>query len=134
MLLAMLTWDNSLNIEKNTRYMEIQRDVHKFHIGKPKYGDNTLNEYKERPVLPTPLQVMGWKDNRRIDQPPSSPLNSGISIDPPKPKTKLQETQGQSSNVEKPIKKDKQPQKKPRGNSEGGNSAAIARPPKPPKT
>lgn len=140
MLLAMLTWDNSLHIhhiEKNTRYMEIQRDVNKFHIGKPKHGDQTINEYKERPVLPTPLQVMGWEDNRRIDQPPSSPSNSGSSIDPPKPKpkpkTKLQEPQNQSSNLEKPIKKDKEPQKKPKGNYEGGNSDAIARPPKPPK-
>lgn len=137
MLLAMLTWDNSLNIEKNTRYMEIQRNVTKFHIGKPKHGDKTINEYKERPVLPTPLQIIGWEDNRRIDQPPSSPSNSGSSIDPPKPKpkpkTKPQEPQGQSSNVEKPITRDQQLQKKPKGNSEGGNFNAIVRPPKPPK-
>ncbi|MBD2629615.1 TIGR03986 family type III CRISPR-associated RAMP protein [Trichormus variabilis] len=135
MLLAMLTWDNSLGIEKNTRYMEIQRDVTKFHIGKPKNGDKTINEYKERPVLPTPLQVMGREDNPRIDKPSSSPSNSGSSIDTPKPKpkTKPQEPQGQSSNVEKPIKRNQQPQKKPKGNSEGGNSAAMTRPPKPPK-
>ena len=133
MLLAMLTWDNSLNIEENTRYMEIQRNVTKFHIGKPKHEDKTINEYKERPVLPTPLQIIGWEDNRRIDQPPSSPSNSGSSIDPPKPKPKPQEPQGQSSNVEKPITKDKQPQKKPKGNSEGGNSTAMTRPPKPRK-
>lgn len=137
MLLAMLTWDNSLNIEENTRYMEIQRNVTKFHIGKPKHGDKTINEYKERPVLPTPLQIIEWEDNRRIDQPPSSPSNSGSSIDPPKPKpkpkTKPQEPQGQSSNVEKPITRDQQLQKKPKGNSEGGNFNAIVRPPKPPK-
>jgi CRISPR-associated protein (TIGR03986 family) len=134
MLLAMLTWDNSLNIEENTRYMEIQRDVNKFHIGKPKYGDQTINEYKERPVLPTPLQIIGWEDNRRIDKPPSSPSNPGSSIDPPKPKPKPKtKPQDQSSNVEKPIIRDQQPQKKPKGNSEGGNFNAIVRPPKPPK-
>jgi len=135
MLLAMLTWDNSLYIEENTRYMEIQRDVTKFHIGKPKHGDKTINEYKERPLLPTPLQIIGWEDNHRIDQPPSSPSNSGSSIDrpKPKPKTKPQEPQGKSSNVEKPIKKDQQSEKKPEGNSEGGNFNAIVRPPKPPK-
>lgn len=116
MLLAMLIWDNSLNIEKNTRYMKIQ----------------PINEYKERPVLPTPLQVMGWEDNRRIDQPLSSPSNSGNSIGTPKPKPKPN-TQGQSSNVTKPIKRDKSSEKKPKGNSEGGNSTAVARPPKPPK-
>ncbi|MBD2499492.1 TIGR03986 family type III CRISPR-associated RAMP protein [Anabaena azotica] len=117
MLLIMLQC-NSLEYSKNPDYM-------------------SLDSYRKRRVLPNPLQVMGWEGSRRIDQLPSSPANSGSSIDPPKPKpkpkTKLQEPQGQSSNVEKPIKKDKQPQK-PKENSEGGNSAAIARPPKPPKT
>jgi hypothetical protein len=97
----------------------------------------SLESYRKRPVLPTPLQIIGWEDNRRSDQPPSSPSNSGSSIYPPKPKpkpkTKLQEPQGQSSNVEKPITRDQQPQKKPKGNSEGGNFNAIVRPPKPPK-
>jgi CRISPR-associated protein (TIGR03986 family) len=117
MLLTMLQC-HSLKDSKNANYM-------------------SLESYRKRPVLPTPLQIIGWEDNRRIDQPPSSPSNSGSSIYPPKPKpkpkTKLQEPQGQSSNVEKPITRDQQPQKKPKGNSEGGNFNAIVRPPKPPK-
>ncbi|GCL35782.1 hypothetical protein SR1949_08810 [Sphaerospermopsis reniformis] len=73
----------------------------------------TLDEkkYQNRHVLPDPLQVIN--DGKNISNTPK-----------PKPKT---------TNVEKPIKKDKQPQK-PKENSEGGNSAAIVRPPKPPKT
>ncbi|YAF95636.1 MAG: TIGR03986 family CRISPR-associated RAMP protein [Nodularia sp. CChRGM 3473] len=128
MLLAMLTWDNSLNIDQVTRYMEIERDVNKFHIGRPKPRDKTINEYQERPVLPTPLQVMGWDDNRRINKFPSSPSNPDNPTDAPKPKPKLK-----SSDVGKPIPKDKQSQQKPNANPQGGNTAALARPPKPKK-
>ncbi|MFN6540723.1 MAG: TIGR03986 family CRISPR-associated RAMP protein [Nostoc sp. EkiNYC01] len=126
MLLAMLTWNNSLNIEQETRYMEITRDVNKFHIAIPtRTNDSTVNEYKDRPVLPTPLQVMGWDDRRRFDNSPSSPSNSDnttTSIPKPIPK-------GQKNT--QPIQKNKQSQQKPKGNSEGGNTAAMARLPKP---
>jgi CRISPR-associated protein (TIGR03986 family) len=112
MLLTMLQCD-SLKDSKNANYM-------------------SLESYRKRPVLPTPLQIIEWEDNRRIDQHPSSSSNSDSSIDPPKPKPKPK-PQDQSSNVETPIKRDQQPQKKPKGNSEGGNTSAVARPPKPPK-
>ncbi|MBE9007464.1 TIGR03986 family CRISPR-associated RAMP protein [Fortiea sp. LEGE XX443] len=126
MLLAMLTWDNSLNIDQVTRYMEIERDVNKFHIGRPKPRDKTINEYQERPVLPTPLQVMGWDDRRRFDHSSPSPSNSGSFTNVPKPKPK-------GNDVGKPIRKNQQSQEKPKGNSEGGNNAAWARPAKPKK-
>ncbi len=53
MLLAMLTWEENLSPDylHNTRYMEIERKE------KPCIGDDP-NEYKARPVLPTPLQVI----------------------------------------------------------------------------
>lgn len=60
MLLAMLSWPG-LHVEL-TRYMEIERDINKPYIGKPvKRTDKTVNEYKDRPVLPNPLDVMGIK-------------------------------------------------------------------------
>ncbi|MCC2693899.1 TIGR03986 family CRISPR-associated RAMP protein [Nodularia sp. LEGE 04288] len=125
MLLAMLNWNNSLNIEQETRYMEITRDVNEFHIGRPtRTHDSTVNEYKDRPVLPTPLQVMGWDDRRRFDNSPSSPSNSDNTTSIPKPIPK-----GQKNT--QPIQKNKQSQQRPKGNSEGGNTAAMARPPKP---
>lgn len=54
MLLAMLTWEEnpSQDYLDNTRYMEIERKE------KPCIGDGDPNEYKTRPVLPTPLQVI----------------------------------------------------------------------------
>lgn len=46
MLLAMLEWrDDSSDWLEETRYMEIE------------FGPQKLNEYKERPVLPTPLDI-----------------------------------------------------------------------------
>ncbi|MDM3848659.1 MAG: TIGR03986 family CRISPR-associated RAMP protein [Aphanizomenon gracile PMC627.10] len=113
MLMSMLIWEENPSQQyiNNRRYMEIQREKH------PRIND--ANEYKERPVLPNPLQVI--KD----ENPSNTPK--------PKPKTKPQESHAQSSNVEKPIKKDQQPQKKPKENSEGGNFGVLARPPKPPK-
>lgn len=67
MLLLMLRCDNPPSAD-NTRYMTIE----------PK------NEYKERPVLPTPFQVMGEEDKRRF---------SGVTpetnvVEKPKPKHK----------------------------------------------
>jgi CRISPR-associated protein (TIGR03986 family) len=108
MLLAMLSWSGVSSNE--ARYMEIERD-HQPRIGTDK------NEYKERPVLPTPLQVIGWEDNRKINKPNPSP----------QPKAK----------GSKPaLKKSKPPTRR---NKEGGRedkgsgNPAFTRPPKPPK-
>jgi hypothetical protein len=66
MLLAMLSWPG---VSRNgARYMEIERHVRQPHFGKPKPGDLTVNEYKERPVLPTPLQIVGWEDKRVFEK------------------------------------------------------------------
>lgn len=48
-LLAMLSWPGPSR--ENTRYLEIQHEKHG-------------NEYKNRPVLPDPLEVSGWKTER----------------------------------------------------------------------
>jgi len=108
MLLAMLSWSGVSSNE--ARYMEIERD-HQPRIGTDK------NEYKERPVLPTPLQVIGWEDNRKINKPNPSP----------QPKAK----------GSKPVlKKSKSPTRlKKEGGREdkGSGNPAFARPPKPPK-
>lgn len=74
MLLAMLSWPGLSRNE--ARYMEIERDIHQPYIGTPKPDDPTINEYKERPVLPTPLQVMGWEDERIIETTPVAPSSS----------------------------------------------------------
>ncbi len=99
MLLAMLSFPGlSPDI---TRYMEIKRDVNKPYIGQPKNGSKTVNEYQERPVLPTPLQVMEWPDNRIINNPPPSSQTQPVikSKNPaPKPKSppKKRDTEGAS--------------------------------------
>ena len=51
MLLAMLSWSGLEDVENTSRYMEIERKK------TPRIG-NDKNEYKERPVLPDPLDVM----------------------------------------------------------------------------
>lgn len=128
MLLAMLRCDKTPDSDK-TRYMEIGCDPsQKQCIGKPK-NDGKVNEYVERPVLPTPLDVMGLPDKRRLDNSAPYPSTGGIrssSGNAPKPILK-----GQDKG--KPIKKSQQPQqqKKPKDNSGGSNSVAWARPPKP---
>lgn len=72
MLLAMLSWPGPDNTEETTRYMKIERDIAKHHIGTPvKRNDKTVNEYKERPVLPNPLDVMGIKLDCDRPSPPS---------------------------------------------------------------
>jgi CRISPR-associated protein (TIGR03986 family) len=62
MLLAMLRWEEQLSEEEldHRRYMENERDASpgQSYIGKAKKGK--ANEYAERPVLPTPLQVICW--------------------------------------------------------------------------
>jgi CRISPR-associated protein (TIGR03986 family) len=73
MLLAMLRCDPKLD-EEQTRYMTIEK-----------------KEYVNRPVLPTPLQVMGIPDNRRHSLSASSSPNRKEGI------TRKQATQSQES-------------------------------------
>lgn len=54
MLLTMLSWPGPQDVENTTRYMEIERKK------SPRIGKDQ-NEYKERPVLPNPLDVMEIK-------------------------------------------------------------------------
>lgn len=59
-LLALLAWPGPP--PEQTRYMKIERDVREGYIpaAKPvRPNDSTVNEYRDRPVLPTPLQVIG---------------------------------------------------------------------------
>ena len=62
MLLEILKWEENLSKKylEQRRYMEIERQQ------PPRIGDDE-NEYKQRPVLPNPLDVMG------IKSPPSPP-------------------------------------------------------------
>jgi CRISPR-associated protein (TIGR03986 family) len=102
MLLAMLRWDEIPPAEQ-TRYMQIDR-VEQPRIGKDK------NEYKERPVLPTPLQIMNIPDRRRL---PSLPKNtSEMERDRPSP----------------PIKKRDD---RPKNSDGGGGNPVLQRPTKP---
>lgn len=57
MHLALLSWEYPPTSE--TRYMEIEKQN----------NNDTVNEYKDRPILPTPLQVKQIEDQRKIDQP-----------------------------------------------------------------
>ncbi len=110
MLLAMLSWSGPLDIERTTRYMEIQRDR------EPKLEADG-KEYKERRVLPSPLQIMEWEDNRKVN-------NSTLSPQP-------------GTNVGKPILKkstqSNRPKQKGKREDKGGGNSVFARPPKPPK-
>lgn len=66
MLLAML----SCNFPpvNETRYMEIERDISKGYVGKQvKQGEETKDEYEDRLILPTPLQIKRWEDQRKFD-------------------------------------------------------------------
>lgn len=84
MLLAMLSWTEAPPPEQ-TRYLEIERDANQSHIGTPKNGK--VNEYADRPVLPTPLQVIGWeKCNDKNDNPNSGNSGKGNSPKPDSPK------------------------------------------------
>ncbi|MDF0556441.1 TIGR03986 family CRISPR-associated RAMP protein [Kamptonema sp. UHCC 0994] len=72
MLLAMLSW-NFPPVDE-TRYMEIERDINKGYRGKRvKQNEKTKDEYEDRLVLPTPLQIKGWEDTHRINNSPVSP-------------------------------------------------------------
>lgn len=76
MLLAMLSWNFPPSNE--TRYMEIERDINKGYRGKQvKSNEKTKDEYEDRLVLPTPLQIKGWEDTRRINESPVLPSTGG---------------------------------------------------------
>ena len=89
---------------------------------------NDSNEYKERPVLPTPLQVMGWNDNRRLNNPLPLPLSPNGTNNIPKPIPKPK-----SSDVGKPIKKSQQSQENPNSDSKESHFNPLARPQRPKK-
>ncbi len=106
MLLAMLRCDNPPAAEE-TRYMTIEP-----------------NEYKDRPVLPTPLQIKNIPDKRRRNSLPSKPSLSTQAhkvIEKPKTKPKQQEQNSRNDSHKRHLDE---------GN--GGNFA-TARPQKPPK-
>ncbi|WP_205369613.1 MULTISPECIES: hypothetical protein [Thermoleptolyngbya] len=85
MLLAMLSWTKAPPSDQ-TRYLEIERDASQPHIGTPKKGK--VNEYADRPVLPTPLQVIGWEDcGNENDNPNSGNSGEGNSPKPNSPKS-----------------------------------------------
>ena len=94
MLLAMLEWQEALSeAEQNQRrYMEIERDVTKDHIGSAtEPGEPTVDEYSERPVLPSPLQVVGRETLTNRDVATTSPNASTELPLVGKPKSGLQQ-------------------------------------------
>lgn len=111
MLLAMLSWGEAPSPDQ-TRYMEIERDERLHHIGKAKKGK--VNEYADRPVLPTPLQIIGWEkcDDIEARNSGGSGGSNRCKPDPPKLKGK-----GRSS----PKKSDKHS-----SSNEGGNTSMKA--------
>ncbi|EAW36935.1 TIGR03986 family CRISPR-associated RAMP protein [Lyngbya sp. PCC 8106] len=89
MLLAMLRCDKTPDSDQ-TRYMEIEcNPSQKKCIGKPK-KDRKVNEYADRPVLPTPLDIMDISDNRRLPKDVNSSLEDKTKnqVAPPKLKQK----------------------------------------------
>ncbi len=82
-IFKMLSWPGVA--ENSSRYMEIER---KQQPCISKFGKNgKTNEYKSRPILPTPSQVL--KDDQEKNYPGSSPSSGGSNSDvlarPPKP-------------------------------------------------
>ena len=68
MLLTMLEWrEGTPDWLAKTRYMEIEHET-----GRPRPND-TVNEYKERPVLPDPLGVEGKEGERGRETRPTQP-------------------------------------------------------------
>ncbi|MGB3266166.1 MAG: TIGR03986 family CRISPR-associated RAMP protein [Microcoleus sp.] len=111
MLLAMLRCDHRTPDAKQTRYMTIEPD----------------NEYKDRPVLPTPLDVMGIPDNRRCDR-TSNPSNSNLSKPIIQKSSPAALNHKMQSNSAKP-----KPKQKTDRDEDGGNINPLARPAKQPK-
>lgn len=117
MLLAMLRWYNMPKSDE-TRYMTI-----------------TPNQYQNRPVLPTPLQIAEIPDNRRLaSEFGSNPKSAPNPTSKPKPKSNSLEMKEEPKirQIEKPIKKgDKNSRKEPPSNNSG--NIATERGPKPTK-
>jgi CRISPR-associated protein (TIGR03986 family) len=67
MLLAILSWDYPREYE--TRYMQIERDTSKDYLCTTKDNEQTINEYKCRLILPTPLQIKQIPDSRKNTTP-----------------------------------------------------------------
>ncbi|MDD1425631.1 TIGR03986 family CRISPR-associated RAMP protein [Dolichospermum sp. ST_sed9] len=67
MLLAMLSWNYPREYE--TRYMQIERDTSKDYLCTTKDNEQTINEYKCRLILPTPLQIKQIPDSRKNTTP-----------------------------------------------------------------
>lgn len=88
-LLALLRWPGPS--PEATRYLEIERDRNKGYIPAADTRGGKVNEYKNRPVLPTPLQVVG-------EAPPSTAA---------RPASKLAESQ--------PAKREPSPPARPAG-------------------
>jgi CRISPR-associated protein (TIGR03986 family) len=89
MLLSMLKWTDILKISE-TRYMEIERenDKSKGYLCQPtKPNDKTVNEYKCRLVLPSPLDVRDSDRKHNHEASLSSNSPSTISITKPQLKT-----------------------------------------------
>ncbi|MDL5052037.1 hypothetical protein QQ056_00395, partial [Oscillatoria laete-virens NRMC-F 0139] len=55
-------------------------------IGRPKPGKNTVNEYADRPILPTPLQIMGWDDDGDDNNNPNPGSSGGGNSPKPNPR------------------------------------------------
>lgn len=85
MLLAMLSW--SYPPEYETRYMQIERDKSKDFLCTTKDNEKTVNEYKCRLILPTPLQIKKIPDSRRNTTSSNNQANS-VTRRPPKPPKK----------------------------------------------
>ncbi len=81
-LLALLTWPGPLH--EQTRYMNIERRKENGVIPAAqavRSSDPTVNEYRDRPVLPTPLQVIGApRSNPSTSSPPRSEEISSRTI------------------------------------------------------
>lgn len=74
MLLALLSWPGPQPTEQYSRYMEIERN-------RPRIGQDK-NEYKDRPVLPSPLQVLALAQGQPLpEQTPEPSLPSEPSRD-----------------------------------------------------
>jgi CRISPR-associated protein (TIGR03986 family) len=110
MLLAMLHW-NDLPSSDSIKYMTLDDD-----------------DFKERKVLPTPLKVKGWEDERKSNNSSKTP-NRPV----PKPIIKPSNKSGNDSRSNHPQNQSRQQNNK-KDNSGGSNSNATARPPKPPKS
>jgi|NOAtaT_7_FD_contig_121_360159_length_4634_multi_3_in_0_out_0_1 CRISPR-associated protein (TIGR03986 family) len=69
MLLKMLNWKDSPP-KDDTRYLEIERDKSKPYFGSSKPNEKTVNEYKDRLVLPSPLNVRDSdRQNNKVPRP-----------------------------------------------------------------